>query len=503
MKKSIIYGIALALASGLTACDSWLDINDNPNVVQKEQLTTSDIFPGIEVAFMNIYGGTWNYMGAFQSWMYAQSGAVDQWGDISRGNVTNQTANSGYTSVYRDVLSNAKEIKEMAAEEEDWGTYLAAVVIRVVGLQMIVDAIGDAPYSEATDLTNQTPSYDSAADIYAGLIAELDEALANPIDQSKATCTNFLLGTGATGADWIKVANAVKLRLLMRECGVVNVQSQLASLIGQDNFPTSDVAWSLFVSEKYKSNPLWGQFTDTGNHAAWMQMNIASQKVYEAGNDARMQVYFNPNDAGEYVGWLSGCYPGNQFASGYKDLSDVSCANLHATDPIYLITVAEIEFFKAEYEARYGSAAAAKTHYENAIKASFSKTAGLDESGANSVIAAWPYDSSNLAKSIGIQKLIHLTGVNGFEGWCELRRLKYPAFGSATGDDIIPYTQDATIDMNVLEAGTIYTTAAAERSSQLPANTVVQRWITPSNSTDNNINHGAIVAITVPLFWAE
>lgn len=493
----------MALAGAFTSCDSYLDINDNPNAVTVSQVSAGDIFPGCEGAFMNIYGGTWNYMGAFQSWMYAQSGAVWQWGQIARGDVTNTTATNGYDNVYRNVLSNAALVMEKAEASEDWGTYLAAVTLRVAALQMIVDAIGDAPYSEAIDLTNQTPKYDKAEDIYKGLVEEIDYALAKPIATGSLTCTNFLLGASATGADWIKVANAVKLKVLMRENGVVDVKNELSALMKEDNFPTSDVAWKgIFAKEQYKCNPFWGQFTDTGNRDPWVQMNIASQKVYESAGDARMQVYFKPTEDGSYVGWLSGCYPGNQFAQGYKDLTKVSGANLHYDDPVYLITVAEIEFFKAEYEARYGSASAAKTHYENAIKASFSKTAGLSEADAAGVIAAWPYDQNNWAKSIGIQKWIHLTGVNGFEGWCELRRLKYPAFG-VSGDQLIKQEQNATYNLDLLEAGTIYTTPSWERDAQLPANTVIQRWITPDSSAKNNPNAPAPVAITVPLFWAK
>lgn len=503
MKNKIILGAALALAGTLTSCDGWLDINDNPNSVSANQLTAGDIFPGCEAAFMNIYGGTWNYMGAFQSWQYAQSGAVWQWGQISRGDVTTETANSGYYNTYMGVCANMALVLEKAEAAEDWGTYLAGTTLRVAAMQMLVDAIGDAPYSEATDLTNQTPKYDSAKDIYAGLIAELDYALSKPINGAANTCANMLYGSSATGNDWIKVANAVKLRILMRESKAVDVKSQLAALIQEDNFPTSDVCWKgFFTTQKEKCNPLWGQFTDNGNHTAWMQLNIASKRAYEYGADARMQVYFNPNDAGEYVAWLSGCYPGNEFASSYKDTSDVSCVNLRYNQPIYWITVAEVEFFKAEYQARYGSAAAAQTHYENAIKASFTKTAGLSETAAQSVINAWAYDQNNWAKCIGIQKWLHLTATNGFEGWCELRRLKFPAFG-VSADELIKVEKDATIDADLLVPGTIYTTLNRDRNSQLPANTVIQRWPTPENSAKNNPNAPKPVAITVPLFWAE
>lgn len=505
MKKNIIYGVALALAAGLSACDSYLDINDNPNNATEGQLTASNIFPGCEGAFMNIYGGTWHYMGAFQSWQFAQSAAVWQWGQISRGDVTNETGNSGYSNVYTKVLQNLNVVLRKSEQEEDWGTYLAAVTLRAQSLQIIVDAFGDAPYSEALDIdNNKVPKWDTGEDVYKGILAELNEALAKPIIPNKGTCTSLMFkGGNEPASSWVKIANAVKLRLLMRISNVQDVRSELAALIAEDNFPTSDVKWAgIFSNQQYKCNPFFGQFTNTGNHAPYCQLNIATQKVYEAGQDTRLNRYWLTQKDGKYVGWLSGCYPGNEFASSYKD-NGCSNANLKYDDPIYLITVAEIEFFKAEYEARYGSATAAKEHYENAIKASFSQTAGLPEADAATVIEAWPYDQNNWTKCIGIQKWLHLTSVNGFEGWCELRRMKYPAFGSATGDQIIKQEKDATINMDLLIAGEIYSTPKWERDAQLPDNTVIQRWIYPSNSSNNNPNTPKPVPITTPVFWAK
>lgn len=505
MKKSIIYGVAIALAAGFTSCDSYLDINDNPNSATESKLKPSNIFPGCEGAFMNIYGGTWHYMGAFQSWQLAQQAAVWQWGQIARGDITSETGNSGYYNVYTKVLMNLQAVLRMSEKEEDWGTYLAATTLRAAALQMIVDAFGDAPYTEALDIdNNKAPKWDSGADVYAGILAELDAALAKPIIGAKSVCSNLLFGDNKPASDWVKLANALKLRILMRISNVQNVQSQLAALISEDNFPTSDVRWQgFFANQQYKCNPFYGQFTATGNHGPYAQLNIAVQKVYEAAADTREMKYFTKNKDGKYVGWLSGCYPGNEFASSYNAMNDCSNANLKYDDPISFISVAEVEFFKAEYEARYGSQAAAKEHYEKAITASFTKTAGLDATDAASVISAWPYTPDNWAKCIGIQKWVHLTMVNGFEGWCELRRLKYPAFGAATGDDILPKAKDSTIDMSLLVAGEIYTTAAWERDAQLPANTVIQRWIYPSNSSNNNPNTPKPVPITTPVFWAQ
>src|SRR5690606_36451408 len=103
--------------------------------------------------------------------------------------------------------------------------------------------------------------------------------------------------------------------------------------------------------------------------------------------------------------------------------------------PVYLITKAETEFFIAEYYARTGAAADAKMHYEAAITESF-LSAGLDAADAEAVYTGvYAYDNADYKRLIGIQKWVALAGTNNFEAWRELRRLKYPTFGSVSGDN--------------------------------------------------------------------
>ena len=73
------------------------------------------------------------------------------------------------------------------------------------------------------------------------------------------------------------------------------------------------------------------------------------------------------NKSNEYIGGISG----TNYPKSTSKLQDW-CRPVATFDmPVYLITVSEVEFFKAEYYARYGSAADAATHYAAAIEASF------------------------------------------------------------------------------------------------------------------------------------
>ena len=140
--------------------------------------------------------------------------------------------------------------------------------------------------------------------------------------------------------------------------------------------------------------------------------------------------------------------------------------------PVNFISYPEIEFFLAEYYAENGNMAEGAAHYEAAINASYAN-AGV--SGADAAIAAYPFDSANWKASLGVQKWVHLGCVDTFEGWCELRRLKYPEFDpSVTGEDMYPGTSNCEVNTSILSPGHLYTPYHVY--SEVGNNKVAQRF---------------------------
>jgi hypothetical protein len=166
--------------------------------------------------------------------------------------------------------------------------------------------------------------------------------------------------------------------------------------------------------------------------------------------------------------------------------------------PVYLITVAETEFFIAEYYAQTGNSAQAAAHYAAAIEASCA-TAGVG--GADVVLAKFPYDQSNYKKSIGISKWIALAGINTFEGWCEARRLDYPAFGNVTGSQMYNLRDDSSYKPELYVPGTFYTPIKVE--DKLGANKLLERWPYPESSSARNSNSPEFPGYATPVFWGK
>ena len=493
MKKILLIGL---IAFGFASCEDYLDINYDPNSPSAEQLTPSLIFPGAEMNLANHYGNFLRIVGGYYAQHYGQSFGTSNYIDYSQWIMSAVRSNRSYTQLNSFCLKNLKTVLETASGSEDWGTYLAATVLRAFAYQVLVDAYGEIPYTEALDLDYPNPRYDEGQAVYDGILAELDEALSH-VSASHPVCTNFLFGN-STATEWIELANALKLKILMRESDVKDVKAQLDALVAENNFPAKDVAWSgIWANESGKANPYYQEEFATyfGSTQVNVVANIAVMQTMLRSNDARVEYAFGKNGSGNYTGSVSG--------TNYKSPGAYTAAywcrpNIKYDSPVFLSTVAETEFFLAEYYARYGSSPDAEAHYKAAVEASF-RTAGV--SGAEEIhTTAYPYNPADYKRVIGIQKWVALACVNNFEAWCELRRLKYPAFGSITGADLYDINTDV-YSPDLYAPGTLYTPILV--NSALGNNKVLQRFKYPEASSSRNSNVPAAKGDGEPVFWAK
>lgn len=284
----------------------------------------------------------------------------------------------------------------------------------------------------------------------------------------------------------------------MRVSKVQDVKAELDQLVAENNFATEDVSWDdVWTNESGKASPFFQEEFATyfGSTQINVIANIALMQTMLASDDGRVGAFFAKNASGEYKGGVSGTNfsTSNTYQSTYFS-RPIASYNM----PVYLITVAETEFFLAEYYARYGSSSDAEAHYQAAIEASFN-TAGA--TGAEDVYTnQYPWDQANYEKVIGIQKWIALSGVNNFEAWCELRRLKYPEFGSVTGAQIYNVGND-DFKPELYVVGTLYT--PIQVNSDLGAGKILQRLRYAESSTSRNPNVPATKPDSAPVFWVQ
>jgi len=488
--KRYITLLILAVLS-FSSCKKYLDINYDPNSVSADQAENDMVLPSAEMAICSQYGNFMRIIGGYLSEHYCQIFGTSNYLDFSQFTVSSTRTNTLYTYMMMGI-ANATVVRDKAETEEDWGTYLAATTLRVFAYQALVDAYGEISYTEGMDASNLNPSMDDGDVVYAGLVSELDDALSKATSTS-LVATNFLY-SGSSADPWIKFANALKLKILMRESGVANVQSALDALVSEGNFPTADVAWAGIWSDATgKANPFYQEEFATyfGSTQVNVGLNVALYTTMDDYDDPRLDAFFSKNSSDAYWGGLSG----SNLSTANGISSSVYCRPAMTYDsPVYLITMSEIYFFLSEYYYDKGNSAQASSYYALAIEASFD-SAGA--SGSSTAISAYPFSMKNLA----IQKWVALSGTNNYEAWCEMRRLGYPEFGSVTASDMYNATS-GDYDPSALEPACLYT--PLNYDTQVGENSISQRWPYPTSVLTYNKNApSTVVAPSVKVFWAE
>ena len=499
--KKIFTIIAAVAALSLTSCKDFLDINHSPNSPEEDQATVDMVLPAAEMALCARYGDVYRIIGGYLSEHYTQYFGTSNYLSYSQFYISSGATTNSYVDMNRSI-ANANFVMQKAKDNELWGTYLAATCIKAFAYQALVDAYGETPYSEANKgKENLSPKYDEGEDVYKGIIEELSDALGKINNPSEYPVATNLLYNGEDATNWVKFGNALLLKLYMRERAVVSVDQYLTALVDEGNFPTSDVAWTcLNKNESGKANPFYQEefasyFGSTQKNCV---LNAALYRTLSANNDKRLNKFFSANTAaGAYWGSISGY--NMSLSNNYKD-SAFCRPNAKYDDPVYLISLAEINFWLSEYYQKVkNDAAKAQDYYEAAIEASF-ESAGLTAADAAPIIAAYPYSAAKADEYIGIQKWVALSGINSFESWCEMRRLGYPAFGGKKAEDIYNFSTDQ-LDASVLEPGELYT--PYQVNAQVGANKLPQRWLYPQASIDYNTNCPAEKPLTEKVFWAK
>lgn len=154
----------------LSACDSFLDVNTNPNY--PETTAPSALLPSIISNGFNQY-----FLGTLVSSHFSQQ-------------IAGRTANNGsdqffltnlaspFNDTYFRSSGNIPPMLKTATAEGSWYYVGAGKTLMAALLFHLTDLHGDIPYSQAYQGgVNFTPQYDSQEQVYAAMHKLLDEAL--------------------------------------------------------------------------------------------------------------------------------------------------------------------------------------------------------------------------------------------------------------------------------------------------------------------------------------
>ena len=483
--KKIIYTLALG-GIMLTSCNDWLDINQNPNNATQD-LVTSDMlltYAQKEKAEERNSSSNIHYLAQHLT----KSGEVSGTYPFLTGQIMPQNVDAFWDNRYTR-MANLVTIKNKAVEAGDPGYNAIATTLMVVEFRELVDMFNNVPYTEALQGDqNMAPKYDKGADVYAGLLKDIQGAIDN---FGKAIADGTYSAPGLKSSDimfhgdlkaWQRYAYSIKLSLLMRISNVQNVASEVAAIadkcLSMDELVTANPG---YYKASGKMNPTyenWGlSYLDKETSAH--KQNVPTATFVDAlrdNNDPRQRVYLMPRtDMGDeagitnyaafglenerYIGVPFGqmAPAGNEFVSrmGYPALCRTSSTVDGPLADVVVMSGSLVGFYLAEAALRGmipGGDAKAQEYYEQAVisvmnmfEASL-QDASIEDYGACPAITGSAAEAAQIflsqdnkavnwnlmttdeekMEAIQLQKWISLFMIDPLEAWSEQRRTDYP-----------------------------------------------------------------------------
>jgi hypothetical protein len=452
ISKQFLLGVMSAGILFSSCKKSFLDINDNPNQPTDANMTAELIFPAAaEGAAAAVAGARASGAGARSSMQFAYNwvGYMSSNGDFARDNTETSYdldfnfSNTLFLTRY-NVLYDLKQVEVKGLATGDTAIAGAAIVLSAKLFQETVDLFGDIPYSEALVAdAKPNPKYDNAQDIYNDLQARLDLAITYLKSPVLLAFKNADIVNKGDATAWTKLANTIKLRLLIRqsEKGVATA-AEIAKI--QANGGVLDIGETIsanpgYVNEEDKQSPFYANYgyTATGNKATTgTSANEYIVGILSSTFDPRLEAFFAPIGNGSYVGNAYGLNAGDLAPGANTSYFGPGILKDPSQDQ-WLMPDFESLFLRAEAEARGwlpgGDAAAAST-LRDAIRQSFvflgfTTTDADDYITANAAIAdfATVATSSDLdqAKFIAFQKYLANTNIDAQESYADIRRLNF------------------------------------------------------------------------------
>ena len=435
MKKSFFVGALIAMAGlSFQSCEKLSSINENPNEpsnVDAGVLFTEGVRSSVSTSVTQSY-----LLGNVASQLAAKTLRAVV-GEYS-WNAFPNTWNQNYAS-----LGNIIEAERVAAEVGNAQMEGAAKVMKSWVFSTLTLAYGDIPYSEAitgsTD-ANWFPAYDTQEQIITGtngLLNELAEAVLL-LDNGGSIQGDILFNGDA--AKWKKLANAMRLRLLMYISEKQNVSAEFAAIVANESLMESNADNGILTytgnfPNEYPLVPLkQGDFDavaiSTNAHAALDSLNDPRMFIYARPSNASA-VFADPSVAATYKGAdngstaISASCDKNGSRLGYTFYNYPGHDQAGTMAEGIIMTYAEQQFLLAEAAHNGWITDDAATHHASGVQASleyygadFSMTNWTDFADymANSGAA---YDNS--INSIREQKWLAMF-FTGLDNYFEVRR---------------------------------------------------------------------------------
>ncbi|TDB64126.1 SusD/RagB family nutrient-binding outer membrane lipoprotein [Arundinibacter roseus] len=417
----ILLTLALLLTAGLSGCENYFDLNENPNLISNPPLN-SLLSTTTQKTALNS-----------QSMANITSYFVQYLASPGSGGSTDTYQETDYTGTWDAIYYAMADLTDMKrlADEQNAAEYAGvANVLLAYHLNLIADSFGSGPFSAAFTGDPLIPPYDSEEEMYTTAMGLLDNAiteLSRTDSNIRLSAADDLIHQGNI-AKWIKTAYALKARMLNKISGqsAYNPQAVLAAVEKSYTSKADDAQMSTFLLR----NP-WAQVAR--NNAALVLNGWLSEQLVDHLNgttygvfDPRIEKITDKTINDVYKGTVNG--QGN--VGGNNTVKDESYISLNSPltgddSPLLIVTYAEMKMVEAEAAFRAGDRARAYAAYQEGIRAHMEKlqvaAAAIDGYLANPTVTP---GAGALSLALIFKEKYVVTYLNP-EAWNDARRFDY------------------------------------------------------------------------------
>jgi hypothetical protein len=427
----------LALATG--ACDSFLDVNKNPNAAVDARVDLT--FPTVVGVFgHSVIGGSLAFWGAEWTQQFSFNGTSRSYSNIHRYELSEIDANSPWDASFAIVMNEAKNIMDRTSGSNDWAYHGISKFIFAWNYGIVADAWGPVPFTEAFNPAIRNPKYDEPKVVYENVQRLITESIADMQKEAvRKPGQNDLLYRGDM-SKWIKLAHTVQATYHLRLASAPGenkqdrAQKALTSL--QSGFQSNaDDAVQTYPGGNNRRPP-WYIFRNLAG--TFVASDYLVDRLAER-NDPRTPIMLRPAVADTPTIVFRGHVSGTPGVST-NTVSNIN--NFFAGDSTSLtwLSYSHAKFVEAEARLILSGAAAADAPYRAAIRANMEKL-GVAPAAIDAYIAARPALATVANPLEEIIREKYIANYLNPEVWTDWRRTGYPVIPPVTSEYLphIPY----------------------------------------------------------------
>lgn len=471
--KNILYSFGFISLLVATSCTKdFEDINTNPNApvtVQPGLLLRQVIYD---------FGEQMSYEGFVAGDLLSQHRTAIDFNLFDRHALKSPQLGGNPWPVFYTNLRDNEVILNQSRTVATYKVYEGpALILKAYMAAGLTDLFGDVPYFEAFNGVNGTvtPAYDQQEDIYmaeGGILDNLDKGIAaiNAYEDA-IPLEGDILFNGDLQA-WIRFANSLKIKHLLRISSQVDVSAQLQAIYDSGNYITTNSQNAIFNFTNTEPNSFRLAQLRIGDFNNFV-LSETMEDILINLNDTRIGKFFRPfgnSNSGEFNGLLNGI-DASQTSIALSDYSLAGTAFREDTSTLdaNFITSWEVKFALAEAAARNLITADAQNLYETGVTQAFEYWNTPLPSDYLSGPAAYNAAGTTPVQQIVTQKWI-ANIINGYEGWIEYRRTNFPelrTISASLNDNLIPVRMPYPAEEEALNAENYGMAAAATNNNSI------------------------------------